>query len=440
MLAMAQNRNLDANMLVCDSTEKIIVLPNLIVDNSISNVKYIHNSASNLMVLKTDSTIWMRGSNTYGQLGNGTYSFSSNFVQVSNLQKIVEISMSNQSAAALRNDGKVFVWGANALNFTSTGNGHSNVPVMISNLSNVKHIVMAYKMLFVLKNDSTVWAIDTTGMIKKINGMLQIVQIAGLDNVPVVAALDVNGKVWVWGKDATGYPHSDVSNPTIFTLYLTGYYGNGKINNSDTLIHYVLNNAKSIREIGNSFACIKKDGSVWLWGGVSFNRQPIYPLFPTINRVINSDTLIEEWSNMYYYSMYDDVIYAYALKKDGSVWKEMQASTSFTNEPLSYQYVLIHSKPCAVASVRYNIFSSSHSHLFPNPTSSLIHLQLPARMENSYKIKITNLFGQVLSLPVQKISDNMLSVDFSNVPEGVYVLQYSDNQGNVFTNKVVVKR
>jgi hypothetical protein len=61
-------------------------------------------------------------------------------------------------------------------------------------------------------------------------------------------------------------------------------------------------------------------------------------------------------------------------------------------------------------------------------------------MENLYKIKITNLFGQVLSLPVQKISDNMLSVDFSNVPEGVYVLQYSDNQGNVFTNKVVVKR
>jgi hypothetical protein len=118
----------------------------------------------------------------------------------------------------------------------------------------------------------------------------------------------------------------------------------------------------------------------------------------------------------------------------------MQASTSFTNEPLSYQYVLIHSKPCAVASVRHNIVSSSHSHLFPNPTSSLIHLQLPARMENSYKIKITNLFGQVLSLPVQKISDNMLSVDFSNAPEGVYMLQYSDNQGNVFTNKVVVKR
>jgi hypothetical protein len=84
--------------------------------------------------------------------------------------------------------------------------------------------------------------------------------------------------------------------------------------------------------------------------------------------------------------------------------------------------------------------SKTTSTLFPKPTSSLIHLQLPARMENSYKIKITNLFGQVLSLPVQKISDNMLSVDFSKVPEGVYVLQYSDNQGNVFTNKVVVKR
>ncbi|MCX8142836.1 MAG: T9SS type A sorting domain-containing protein [Bacteroidia bacterium] len=80
------------------------------------------------------------------------------------------------------------------------------------------------------------------------------------------------------------------------------------------------------------------------------------------------------------------------------------------------------------------------STLFPNPTSSLVHLQLPIHIENTYTLKITNLFGQSLSLPIQKLSDNVLSIDFSNVAEGVYIVHYSDNEGNVFTNKVVVKR
>jgi hypothetical protein len=78
--------------------------------------------------------------------------------------------------------------------------------------------------------------------------------------------------------------------------------------------------------------------------------------------------------------------------------------------------------------------------LFPNPTSSLVHLQLPTRIENTYILKITNLFGQSPSLPIQKLSENVLSIDFSNVAEGVYIVHYSDNEGNVFTNKVVVKR
>jgi len=46
------------------------------------------------------------------------------------------------------------------------------------------------------------------------------------------------------------------------------------------------------------------------------------------------------------------------------------------------------------------------------------------------------LFNKV----IKKFSDNVLSVDFSNIAEGVYIVHYSDNEGNMFTNKVVVKR
>ncbi|MCX8144535.1 MAG: hypothetical protein N3F62_09835 [Bacteroidia bacterium] len=41
---------------------------------------------------------------------------------------------------------------------------------------------------------------------------------------------------------------------------------------------------------------------------------------------------------------------------------------------------------------------------------------------------------------LQKVSENVLSIYFSNIEESVYIVHYSDNEGNVFTNKVVVKR
>lgn len=34
----------------------------------------------------------------------------------------------------------------------------------------------------------------------------------------------------------------------------------------------------------------------------------------------------------------------------------------------------------------------------------------------------------------------MPSIAFSNITEGVYIIHYSDNEGNEFTNKIVVKR
>ena len=87
-----------------------------------------------------------------------------------------------------------------------------------------------------------------------------------------------------------------------------------------------------------------------------------------------------------------------------------------------------------------NITKKTYSTLFPNPTSSLVHLQLPIHIKNSYTLKITNLLGQPLSLPLQKLSDTMISIDFSDIPEGVYIVHYTDSEGNVFTNKVVVNK
>jgi hypothetical protein len=50
------------------------------------------------------------------------------------------------------------------------------------------------------------------------------------------------------------------------------------------------------------------------------------------------------------------------------------------------------------------------------------------------------MVGCLIKSLLQILSDNMISIDFSNRAEGVYIVHYSDNEGNVLANKVVVKR
>jgi alpha-tubulin suppressor-like RCC1 family protein len=72
-------------------------------------------AASNFTVfLKSDGTVWAWGSNSNGQLGDGTTTDSSTPVQVSGLSSIIGIAAGNDHSVSLSKGETVFAWGKNS--------------------------------------------------------------------------------------------------------------------------------------------------------------------------------------------------------------------------------------------------------------------------------------------------------------------------------------
>ena len=114
------------------------------------------------LALKNDGTVWTWGYDNYGQLGNGTIGYVTDSpVMVSNLTGVIAIAGGGFSCFALKNDGTVWTWGSNShgeLGNGSTIGSHDSIPVQVSNLTGVISIAGGFQHCLALKNDGSVWA------------------------------------------------------------------------------------------------------------------------------------------------------------------------------------------------------------------------------------------------------------------------------------------
>jgi len=130
--------------------------------SNLDNVTIIAGGYSYSLALKGDGTVWAWGYNAYGQLGNGTTGTAINPVQVSNLTGVTAIAGGGFHSLALKSDGTVWAWGRN--NSGQLGNGSSGTgkdessPVQVTGISGVIAIAAGYYHSLALKNDGTVWA------------------------------------------------------------------------------------------------------------------------------------------------------------------------------------------------------------------------------------------------------------------------------------------
>ncbi len=112
-------------------------------------------------ILKKDGTVWISGDNTYGQLGDGTTTNSSEFKQVQNLTDVIQISAGSETMHALKKDGTVWSWGRN--NYGQYGDGtavskEDLTPSQMVKVSNVMQIASGNIHTAVLTAEGTVWA------------------------------------------------------------------------------------------------------------------------------------------------------------------------------------------------------------------------------------------------------------------------------------------
>lgn len=158
------------------------------------------------------------GLNDAGQLGNGSNTNSNVPVQVSNLSDVAAISAGGPTTGgghslAVKDDATVWAWGDNSSGQLGIGsNDLSRMPVQVSSLSGVTAVAAGTLHSLALKNDGTVAA---------------------------------------WGSNGSGR------------------LGNGDPTNADSLVPVQVSNLSGVTAIagGNSHSlALKSDGTVWAWG------------------------------------------------------------------------------------------------------------------------------------------------------------------------------
>jgi alpha-tubulin suppressor-like RCC1 family protein len=174
------------------------------------------------------------GSNVYGQLGNGTGEDSWDVpVQVQGLTGVTAVSCNLGHALALMADGTVRAWGSNS--YGQLGDGmefprNSDVPVVVSGLSDVIAIAAGAGYSLALRSDGSIWswgdgAHGRLGDGPRI-GKPRSRHAPGPTSAPGIytaisagscaLALRDDGTVWAWGSNYDGECGNGGDDPPIF--------------------------------------------------------------------------------------------------------------------------------------------------------------------------------------------------------------------------------
>lgn len=125
----------------------------------LDDVKAIACGGWFMVALKNDGTVWTWGNSMFGQLGNGSFTYSETPVQVSNLTDVKAIAAGYYHCVAVKNDGTVWTWGDNTYGqLGDNTTDASSVPVQVSGLSNVDSVGAGGNHSLAIKDDYTVWA------------------------------------------------------------------------------------------------------------------------------------------------------------------------------------------------------------------------------------------------------------------------------------------
>jgi alpha-tubulin suppressor-like RCC1 family protein len=221
--------------------------------------------------IKTDGTLWMWGSNLYGQLGDNTIIFKSSPIQtVSGGTNWKLVSGGGYFTAAIKTDGTLWTWGRNDLG--SLGDNTTifkSSPIQtVSGGTNWKQVSCGSFHTAAIKTNGTLWTwgSSTSGQLgdNTLNSKSSPVQtVAGGTNWKQVAggnyhtaAIKTDGTLWTWGAnaDSRGNPYAILGDNTLISRSSPVQTVSGGTNWKLVSCGYL------------HTAAIKTDGTLWTWG------------------------------------------------------------------------------------------------------------------------------------------------------------------------------
>lgn len=301
-----------------------------------SNQSYTHSFAGGLyhsLSICYDKTVMAWGSNANGQLGDGTNTDSNIPVQVTNLTDVIRVAAGKYHSVAVKSDGTVWCFGNNGSGqLGNGGTANSNIPVQVSGLANITGVAAGDGHTLAIRNDSTVWAWGSNSWGQLGDGTNDNrdtpVQVTGISGAVAVAAgesfslaLLNNGTIMGWGGNQSGQ------------------LGNGTLINSNMPVPVPdFFNVIEIAVGTTHSVALKNDGTVWAWGynylgqiGNGTNTDSRVPLQAT---GIQSVTNISAGGASSYAIKYDGTAWAWGWNSNGQLGN---GTTMDSNTPVQVQ-------------------------------------------------------------------------------------------------------
>ena len=211
-----------------------------------------------------DSDVYTWGSNSFGQLGDGsplsTMRGTPGLVSVSG---VIEVSGGREHVIALKDDGTVITWGSDANGALGNGGtqGNQSSPVTVTGLTGVIDVDDGHYHSLALKSDGTVWGWGQ-------NHLGQLAQ--GNEASPVTSPVQwgyIDNAVGVYGGRDMTYVLDDSG-----TLWCSGGRGLecGRALQANEITNPVaVNGLPDITDVAggrNHGVALAADGTVWTWG------------------------------------------------------------------------------------------------------------------------------------------------------------------------------
>lgn len=256
----------------------------------LTGVIAVAGGETHTLALRNDGTVWAWGQNLEGQIGDGSTTARLLPVQVMSstgpVGGVVAIAAHGRSSIALRDDGTVVAWGSNSYGQLGDGTRVTRLlPTPVPALDAVTAISIGARTALVVRADRTVWG---WGARYYLNGdttspyALTPVRIEGLANIRSVVttgttslALAGDGALWSWGANQYGQLGDGT---TTFRLTPT------RVRHADGSY---LENVTAADANESRSAAVTADGSVWAWGtqeygqlGDGINQSTGRRLFP----------------------------------------------------------------------------------------------------------------------------------------------------------------
>lgn len=378
----------------------------------------ISTGTEHTIAIKTDGTLWAWGSNSAGQLGDGTTVKKNVPIQIGNESDWQSVSTKGFTSFAIKSNGTLWGWGQN--NVSNIGLGYFSinvsVPTQVGTENNWKSVVAGFDHTMAIKTDNTLWAWGSNhygkiGVGNFSGNFLSPVQIGTDSNWKTIAtgyhtlAIKNNGTLWAWGNNTAG-ELGDASNISKDVPVQIG---------TDT-------DWNTIAATIHSSYGIKNNGTLWTWGN---NSNYEFGNGTTANS--NTPILINNETN--WLSISPRQSHEIALKTDFSVYywgvnNNALPTTSATPVPLAIGCQL----------TTENFYASNEVIIFPNPSSQKIEI-----INNTDDEIVSVQFIDTVGKKILQHNTNFETIPIENLQTGLYtVIIYFKNMG--FTTQKFIKK